>query len=108
MSTQDADQSDHYSTDNEQLYRMACAYQDAFRAYWVTTDRALQTRLLLEQSRALEQLYAALAGSLHRLVAGWAGSQQVREALATRSYYEALESIALSVFGDIANALARP
>lgn len=108
MRTHDENHSLSSSDEQGQLYDLACTYQDAVRAWMITTDARQRTQLLQEQATALEQLYKLLAEPLRRLVSGWRRSQQFSEVMTTRSYREAIDSLALSSFGDIAAALTRP
>jgi len=56
----------------------------------------------------LEQLYADLHQPLFKLAQGWGRSLMIQEQLAAgNSYHDALESLTMSAFGDVALALPR-
>jgi hypothetical protein len=98
MSTPDTDRPDH-------LYLLVRAYQDVFIVALATSDRGSREALAHVQGLLLEQIFLALREPLLALARGWTRSLLFREQVATNSYRHALESLAMSAFGDIAAAL---
>jgi len=88
------------------LYTAVSMYQQALKEYHTTTDPVRRAELLEMQQAALEQIYNDLHAPLFKLVRGWGRSLMVQEQRSSRdSYHDALQSITMSVFGDVAFAL---
>jgi hypothetical protein len=88
------------------LYTAVFAYQQARLAHPATTDLVQRDELMAIQQSALEQLYADLHQPLFKLAQGWGRSLMIQERLAAgNSYHDALESLTMSAFGDVAAAL---
>jgi len=58
-----------------------------------------------EMAAAIDALYYALAPDLHRLAKGWVKSQQFQHIAATSDFAKAVETLALSAFSAIVEAL---
>lgn len=82
------------------------AYQRALAEYRESTDTMRKAALLDLQQQLLEQIYADLHDPLFSLVKGWGRSLLMQEQRSTSANAnDALESITMSVFGDVAFAL---
>ena len=81
-------------------------FQQAWNAALTTTDELVRRALLGVQSTALERIFAELHPDLRKIASAWKGSQVGREHRAHASTTnDALESLAMSLFADIACAL---
>ncbi len=104
----DADQPYNDRALQRRLYTAVSAYQQALAAYRTTIDLVRRDELMVVQREALEQLYADLHQPLFKLAQGWGRSLMIQEQLAAgNSYHDALESLTMSAFGDVALALPR-
>jgi len=102
----DADQPFNDRALQRRLYTAVCAYQQALLAYQATTDPVQRKQLMAVQREALEQLFTDLHLPLFKLAQGWGRSLMIQEQLAAgNDYHDALESLTMSAFGDIAAAL---
>src|SRR6266498_349390 len=105
MSTPAADQPDPIRDVQDVLYPLVCAYQLTFMAGLKEPHPAGREALAPVLGLLLEQIFFDLHEPLLALVRGWTRSLLFREQLATLRYHDALESLAMSAFGDIAAAL---
>lgn len=102
----DAAQPNHDSALQHRLYTAVSTYQHAREEYQSSSDPVRRAELLGIQQEALEQIYNDLHEPLLKLVGGWGRSLMVQEQRSAKlSYRDALESITMSVFGDVAAAL---
>lgn len=100
---------DHLADDCAQPAQLQAAvetFQQARNAAQTTTDELVRKALLDVQGAALERIFAELRPDLRKIAGAWQGSQVGREHRAHSSTTnDALDSLAMSLFADIACAL---
>ncbi len=88
-----------------ELVEAVLSYQKLRNELMHTSELEENERLAQEMRQVLEHLWTLLGTDLRQVTRGWTRSLVAQDLLATRTYHEALEALAMSLFGDIAAAL---